>query len=154
MTRGLAATLALIAIGTTGPGRTQPSPTPVVLISEAEAKLPPSTDAPLTTRAGVTRGPKIVLVSSAASAGVKSPFHLRFKLETFGGAKVDPASVKVTYLKNPAVDLTARFGKITQADGLELVAAEAPAGLHHIRVTVQDSEGRRSSANFALKVLP
>ena len=154
MTRVLPAILALIAIGVASPGRTQTSPPPVVLISEAEAKLPPLTDVALTTRAGVTRGPKVVLVSSAASAGVKSPFHLRFKLESFGGAKIDPASVKVTYLKNPAVDLTERFGKITQADGLELVAAEAPAGVHHIRVTVQDSEGRRSSANFALKVLP
>ena len=154
MTRALAAILVLIAVGMPSPGRAQSPAAPVVLITDAEAKLPPSSDVPLATRAGVTRGPKIVMVSSAASAGVKSPFHLRFKLETFGGAKIDPASVKVTYLKNPAVDLTHRFGTITQADGLELVAAEAPVGTHHIRVTVQDSEGRRSSANFALKVLP
>jgi hypothetical protein len=82
------------------------------------------------------------LESSAAKAGVKSPFQLRFKLATFGGAKIDPESVKVTYLKKPPVDLTDRFGKITQADGLELAAAAAPAGTHHIRVTVQDSAGR------------
>lgn len=154
MIRVLSAILALIAVATTSPGRTQSPPAPVVLITEEEASLPALTDVALTTRAGVTRGPKIVMVSAAASAGVKSPFHLQFKLETFGGAKIDPASIKITYLKNPAVDLTHRFGKINQSDGLELVAAEAPAGLHNIRITVQDSEGRRSSANFALKVLP
>jgi hypothetical protein len=154
MTRALSAVLALIAMGMPSPGRAQPPAAPVVLITDTEAKLPPSSDVPLATRAGVTRAPKIVMVSSAASVGVKSPFHLRFKLETFGGAKIDPATVKVTYLKNPSVDLTQRFGTITQADGLELVAAEAPVGTHHIRVTVQDSEGRRSSANFALKILP
>lgn len=152
--RALWVTLALIAIGLPGSGRAQSPPKPVVLITEEEAQLPPLADAPLASRAGITRGPKIELVSSAASAGVKSPFHLRFKLASFGGAKIDPASVKVTYLKKPPVDLTERFGKITQADGLELVAAEAPVGTHHIRVSVQDSEGRRTSASFALKVLP
>jgi hypothetical protein len=152
--RALSLTLALVAISLPGAGFAQSPPKPVVLITEDEARLPALPDVPLTTRAGVTRGPKILLESSAAKAGVKSPFPLRFKLATFGGAKIDPASVKVTYLKTPPVDLTERFGKISQADGLELVAAEAPPGVHHIRVTVEDSDGRKSSASFALKVLP
>jgi len=152
--RKLSVILALIAIGLPAPGQAQSPPKSVVLITEEEAQLPPLADAPLATRAGVTRGPKIELVSSAASAGVKSPFHLRFKLASFGGAKIDPASVKVTYLKKPPVDLTARFGKINVADGIELVAAEAPVGVHHIRVTVQDTERRRSSQSFALKIVP
>jgi hypothetical protein len=152
--KALSVIFALILIALPGAGLAQPASAPVVLITEDEAKLPPLPDVPLATRAGVTRGPKILLESSAAKAGVKSPFQLRFKLATFGGAKIDPESVKVTYLKKPPVDLTDRFGKITQADGLELAAAAAPAGTHHIRVTVQDSAGRRSSASFALKVLP
>jgi hypothetical protein len=144
--------LAMLATGSAAPA--QPAQTPVVLITDAEAGLPPWPDVALTTRAGVTRGPKIVMVSSAALSGVKSPFHLKFKLETFGGAKVDPSSVKVIYLKNPSVDLTSRFGTIAQGDHIELVAAEAPVGVHHIRVNVKDSEGRSGSAHFALKVLP
>lgn len=152
--KALSVIFALIAVGLPGAGLAQSPPNPVVLITEDEARLPSLPDVPLTTRAGVTRGPKILLESSAAKSGVKSPFQLRFKLATFGGAKIDPASVKVTYLKKPPVDLTDRFGKITQADGLELSAAEAPPGIHHIRVTVEDSDGRKSSASFALKILP
>jgi hypothetical protein len=154
MMKALSAILALVAIALPNSGFAQSGPEPVVLITAEEAKLPPLPDVPLATRAGVTRGPKILLVSSSAKTGVKSPFQLRFKLAAHGGAKIDPESVKVTYLKKPPVDLTRRFGKITKADGLELAAAEAPPGIHHIRVTVEDSDGRKSSASFALKVLP
>jgi hypothetical protein len=114
MTPAPSAIAALIALGMAGPACAQSSAAKVVLITAAEANLPHSPDVPLTTRAGVTRGPKIVLVSPAADADVKSPLHLRLKFETFGGAKIDLSSVKVTYLKNPAVDLTARLGPITQ----------------------------------------
>jgi hypothetical protein len=83
---------------------------------------------------------------------VRSPLHLQLKFQTFGGAKIDPASVKITYLKSPAVDLTSRVGPV--ADGIDLAAAEVPPGVHHIRVNVKDSDGRAGSASFALKVAP
>ena len=102
-------------------------------------------------RAGVTHGPKIVVLSPAGDADVKSPVHLKLKFESFGGAKIDLSSVKVTYLKKPAVDLTERLACVTQAGGID-VAAEMPAGVHHVRVDLKDSEGRAGTANFALKV--
>jgi hypothetical protein len=148
MTRAAFAIAALVALGMTSAVSAQP----VVLITEPEANLPALPTESLTTRAGVTRGPKIVLLSPASDGNVRSPLHLRLKFETFGGAKVDLSSVRVTYLKNPTVDLTKRLTASTQADGIDLSAAEVPPGVHHIRVNVKDSEGRAGAASFALKV--
>jgi hypothetical protein len=148
MTRAAFAIAALIALGAPGPASAQP----VLLITEPEANLPALPTESLTTRAGVTRGPKIILLSPSGDANVKSPLHLRLKFETFGGAKVDLSSVKVTYLKNPIVDLTKRLTASTQADGIDVAAAEVPPGVHHIRVNVKDSEGRAGAASFALKI--
>lgn len=148
MTRAAFAISALVALGMTGAVSAQP----VVLITEPEANLPALPTESLTTRAGVTRGPKVILLSPSGAADVKSPLHLRLKFETFGGAKVDLSSVRVTYLKNPIVDLTKRLTASTQADGIDLMAAEVPPGVHHIRINVKDSEGRAGAASFALRV--
>ena len=142
----------LIALGASGAAFAQA--TPVVLVTKAEAELPSLPEAALVLRAGVTRGPKIQLVSPLAPAGTASPFHLRIKFETFGGSKIDASSLKVTYLKNPSVDLTPRLGPLTQPDVIDIAAADIPPGLHHIRVNVKDTEGRAGSANFALKISP
>ena len=152
MTLVHSAIAALIALAMAGPGFAQTSPAGLTLITEEEAGLPALPAASMTMRAGVTRGPKVILVSPAGDANVKSPLHLRLKFESFGGAKIDPASVIVTYLKNPSVDLTKRLAPVTQADGIDVVAAEIPAGVHHIRVNLKDSEGRAGTASFALKV--
>jgi hypothetical protein len=150
MTLVHSAIAALIALAMAGPVFAQTSPAGLTLITEAEAGLPALPAASMTMRAGVTRGPKVILVSPAGDA--KSPLHLRLKFESFGGAKIDPASVKVTYLKNPSVDLTKRLAPATQPDGIDVTAAEIPAGVHHIRVNLKDSEGRAGAASFALKV--
>jgi len=154
MMRSATAAVATILLAAGAAGSVHTQATPVVLITPAEAELPSLPDAALVLRAGVTRGPKIVLVSPAAQAAIQSPFHFRLKFETFGGAKIDPASVKVTYLKNPSVDLTPRLGPLGEPDVVDVAAASIPPGLHHIRVNVKDTEGRAGSANFALKVAP
>ena len=123
-----------------------------MLITEQETALPAAAGGSLTFR-GVTRGPKVDMVSPAAEAGVvKSPVDLKMKFQSFGGATIDPSSVKVTYLKTPLVDLTARMKKYIQAGGIEMSTAEMPAGDHPIRVEIKDSEGRTGGATFTLKV--
>ena len=123
-----------------------------MLISEQESALPAASGGGLTFR-GVTRGPKVDMVSPAADAGVvKSPVDLKMKFQSFGGATIDPDSVKVTYVKSPAVDLTPRLKKYIQASGIEMSTAEMPAGEHPIKVEMKDSEGRAGSANFTIKV--
>lgn len=123
------------------------------LISEKEAKLPAGESGTITTRA-ITRGPGIKLLSpEPGAAAVKSPFLFKVAFEPRGGAKIDPATVKIVYVKTPNVDLLDRVKVGLSEKGIELDAAEAPAGEHQIRVSVQDSEGRQSTQLIAFTVL-
>jgi hypothetical protein len=123
-----------------------------VLITEEEAKLPPPKGAVATDRRGVTRGPKVRFVEEGEP--VRSPMHLKLTFESFGGAKIDPDSVKVTYLKTPNVDLTPRIKSFVQATGIDIPDVELPAGEHMVRVDVKDSDGRIGTTSFVLKVEP
>lgn len=123
-----------------------------VLITEEEAKLPPPKGAVATDRRGVTRGPKIKYVEG--SEPIHSPMHLQLTFESFGGAKIDPDSVKVTYLRTPNVDLTPRIKSFVQASGIDIPDVQLPAGDHMVRVDVKDSDGRIGSTSFVLKVEP
>lgn len=124
------------------------------LITAQEAALPAAADTALATR-GVTRGPKIELASPAAQGGtVKSPVDLKLKFQSFGGTAVDPDSVKVTYLKQPAVDLTPRLRKYIKPGGIEMPSAELPPGQHELRVSVKDSDGRTGTTTLKLVVGP
>ena len=123
-----------------------------VLITEQEASLPAAVPTQMTTR-GITRAPRILKLSPAADAAVvKSPFKLSLKFESFGGATIDPTTIKVFYLKNPTVDLTERLKSHFKDNGINLETAEAPPGDHPIRMEIKDSEGRTGVSNFMLKV--
>lgn len=126
----------------------------VVLITETEAGLPSAAALPdMAFRAGVTRGPKVVVVVPTTNdVGGHSPVHVEVRFEAHGGAKIDPRSIKITYLKNPVVDLTERVKPFIGAGGLDVPAAEVPPGSHPIRVEVRDSDGRSGSASFTLKI--
>jgi hypothetical protein len=113
------------------------------LITAKEASLPPAAGA-LATR-GISRGPAIKLVSPAPDAAVKSPFDLKLNFEARGGEKIDPASVKVVYMKSPFVDLTSRLESAITPSGIDFQKAEVPPGEHNIRVTVKDSAGRETN---------
>ena len=123
-----------------------------VLITEEEARLPPPKGAVATDRRGVTRGPKIKYIDE--SEPLHSPMHLHVKFESFGGAKIDPDSVKVTYLKTPNVDLTPRVKPFVQNAGIDMPDVELPVGDHMVRVDVRDSDGRTGSTTFVLKIEP
>jgi len=118
----------------------------VQLITEDEAKLPAASQA--STRA-ITRGPGIKLVSPEV---VGKNFAFKVAFAPRGSSKIDPASVQVVYLKNPQVDLTSRVKAGIGPEGIEVTAAQAPAGEHPIKVSVRDDEGRQGSATFNLVV--
>lgn len=122
------------------------------LITEEEAKLPPPKGAVAADRRGILRGPKVEFVSPGDS--VSSPMRLQLKFESFGGAKIDPDSVKVTFLRTPNVDLTSRVKPFVQADGINMQDAELPPGDYTVRVDLKDSDGRPGTAIFILKVAP
>jgi hypothetical protein len=123
-----------------------------ILITEEEAKLPPPKGAVAADRRGITRGPKIEFV--AYPEPIHSPMHLQMKFESYGGAKIDLDSVRITYLRTPNVDLTPRIKSFVQATGIDVPDVQLPAGDHMLRVDVKDSDGRVGSASFVLKVAP
>jgi hypothetical protein len=124
----------------------------VQLITPDEAKLP-NGPGPVTTRA-ITRGPGIkVLSPDPTTRSIKAPFDLKIVFEPHGGAKIDPSSARLTYLKNPVVDLTERVKSGIKPDGLNITRVAAPAGEHQIRISVKDNEGRETSEVINLIVV-
>ena len=123
-----------------------------MLISETEAKLPSVQDTGMVTR-GLTRGPVIELLSPAAGmTHLKSPVSLKIKFIGRNNVAIDLASVRLTYLKIPLVDLTDRIKAFLTGDGIEMVAAEVPPGIHILRLDLKDAEGRASSSTITLSV--
>jgi hypothetical protein len=98
---------------------------------------------------GVTRGPGVKLLSP--EAGKKDGLPLKLSFEPRGSAQIDTASVQVTYLKSPTVDLTPRLKAAIRPEGIDLSAVAMPPGEHSIRVSVKDDEGRLGSAVITLK---
>ena len=117
------------------------------LITESEAALPAAAGG--VTMRGITRGPTIKMVSPSDT---KSPFELKLKFEAHGGAKIEPGSLKVVYLKSPTVDITDRVKEFVTPDGIDMTKAEVPAGQHSLRFDIKDSDGRVGSATVQLSV--
>jgi len=140
--------LGLVAAGLlfSGPSRATP------LITEEEAKLPPPKGAVAVDQRGIMRGPKVEFVSPGDSAS--SPLPLVLKFQSYGGAKIDPESVKIIFLRTPNVDLTSRVKPFVKADGINMQDAELPPGEYAVRVDIRDSDGRSGTAIFTLKVAP
>lgn len=117
------------------------------LVTADEARLPPFGATP--TMRGITRGPGVKLVTPESVSGT---FPLKVAFAPHGGTKIDPASVKVEYLRGSGVDLTARLKASIKPEGIEVASAQAPAGEHAFRVSVRDSEGREGKTEFKLTV--
>jgi hypothetical protein len=123
-----------------------------ILITDQEAQLPPQKAVITSDRRGITRGPRIELVSEGNP--VHLPMHLKLKFQAFGGAQIDTDSVKVTYIKNPTVDLTPRLKEFVQPTGIDMPDVQLPPGDHLIRVDLKDTDGRLGIMSFVLKVEP
>jgi hypothetical protein len=122
------------------------------LITEEEAKLPPPKGAIAADRRGILRGPKVEFISPGET--VHSPLRLQLKFEAFGGSKIDPESVKMTFLRTPNVDLTPRIKPFVQAAGIDMPDTDVPPGEYMVRVDVKDSDGHPGTVSFVLKVSP
>ncbi|MBI3700195.1 MAG: hypothetical protein HY242_07085 [Afipia sp.] len=147
----LAGSAALCAVAAVAPAI--PAQASEVLITAQEASLPPAKGAFSVATRGITRGPRIDYVADP-SGGMHSPIRLQMKFESFGGATIDPASLKVTYLKDPAVDLTDRVKPFVKPTGIDMPDAVLPPGDHTLRVDVKDSDGRVATSSIVLKIAP
>jgi hypothetical protein len=123
----------------------------IELITEDEAKLPAAPK--VSTRGGITRGPGIKVVSPNPDAQVKSPFAMKVDFQPHGGARIDAGSVKVTYLRKPAVDLTPRLKSAISESGISLTNAQVPAGTHDLKIDVTDADGRTRSETVTFTVV-
>lgn len=129
----------------------------VVLISEQEAALPSPKKGSIALAVNladdraITRNPKVYLVSPTGEA-TASPIHFAVKFLAFNGARVDPKLVKVTYIKQSPIDLTARISRFILSDGIEVPRALVAPGKHLIQVDVEDTEGREASKLLTLEV--
>ncbi|HVA12335.1 MAG TPA: hypothetical protein VNF99_03720 [Stellaceae bacterium] len=122
------------------------------LITADEAKLPAVPLMQIATR-GLTRGPTVDQVSPPADAvvpGGSLDFDVTFA--PHNGTSIDPAKVRITYLKQPAIDLTERLKPFITAKGIAAPGVEVPPGVHMIRIQVTDSDGRSSSAIMKIQV--
>lgn len=121
------------------------------LITAVEARL--ADDAKVIEARGITRAPTIQVVSPAPEGGtITSPFELGVSFVPHGGARIDPSSVKATYLKLPRVDLSQRLHPYTSAAGIQVSDAKAPPGEHRIQITVRDSDGRTGILVLTLRI--
>jgi hypothetical protein len=123
------------------------------LITQEEANMPPPKGAVAVDRRGILRGPKVEVLAPN-NAVQSSQFRLHVKFESYGGAKIDPDSVRMIYLRTPNVDLTPRVKKFIQPDGIEIPDTELPPGEYTVRVEIKDSDGRAGSTHLTLKVSP
>jgi hypothetical protein len=123
------------------------------LVTPEEAALPAGTGSAPQLRGSPTRRPNVTVVWPAPNAGlVHSPFDLKLRFRAFGGAAIDPESVLVTYLKQPAIDVTQRIVPFVTADGIEVARAEVPPGPHRFWVELKDKDGHIGGAEISFEV--
>jgi hypothetical protein len=123
------------------------------LITSDEAKLPSAPATQVATRA-LTRGPTVNQVAPAPDAMVpkSGALDLDVTFAPHNGATIDPDKVRVTYLKQPEIDLTQRLKPYITAKGIDAHDATVPPGTHMIRVDVIDSDGRSASKIMKIQV--
>jgi hypothetical protein len=123
------------------------------LVTPAEAALPAGKVPTIDLRGSPTRRPIVTVVSPPPGAGlVHSPLDLKLQFRAFGGAVVNPNSVVVTYLKQPAIDITQRLAPFITAKGIEIEQAAVPPGTHVFWIELKDNDGRIGGGEFSFQV--
>ena len=123
------------------------------LITAEEAALPPAPARPaFILRGSPTRRPEVVVVSPRATGLVHSPLDVKLQFRAFGGSRIDPDSVAVTYLKQPPIDITQRITPFIKPDGIAVLQAEVPPGLHKFWIQLRDMDGRTGGSEFTFEV--
>ena len=138
---------AFLAAGVPGVGASEP----VELITVEEARLPPAESDGADRN--ITRGPGIDAVAPTA-LGVTGTFRFAVRFKPRNGVEIDPADVRVTYLREPFIDLTARLKDFISADGIDAPAVIVPPGEHVLAIEAVDKEGRTGRGEVTLTVNP
>ncbi len=113
-----------------------------VLITPEEAALPNDPDVVAQVRRSADRPPTIEVASPKKGQVATSPLNIKIVFTVHGGEKIKPEGVTITYVKkapNGPIDLTERMKKYITPEGIDMPAAEVPAGMHDIIIRVQDT---------------
>ena len=116
------------------------------LITDEEAARPNE----MLTRGGLTRSPGLKVVSPTPDATVSGGFPLRIEFTGRGGAKVNPKSLRLVYLKQPQVDLAPRIAAHVTDGGVSVDDVRVPPGTHMLRIEVADQDGRVTSETMRI----
>jgi hypothetical protein len=123
------------------------------LVTQKEAALPAAPVLSLDLRGSPTRRPAVIVVSPPpAAAQLSSPLDLKLQFRAFGGASIDPSTVVITYLKQPAINLTQRLTPFITAQGISIPQAQVPPGKHQFWIELKDNEGRIGGGAFSFQV--
>lgn len=122
---------------------------PVQLIKPDEAQLPASPKDGV--NRNITRGPGIDTLAPSA-IGVQGVFRFAVKFKPRNGVEIDPERVRITYLREPNIDLTPRIKAFITAEGIEAPEVVAPPGQHVILIEAIDREGRTGRGEVTLTV--
>lgn len=143
-------TIALSALALVLSGSLALPAEPVRLITPEEARLP-SVDPGAAQERNLTRGPGIDAVAPPP-IGVSGTFRLAVRFKPRHSVAIDPESVRVTYRRQPEIDLTARLKPFVTAGGIEAPAVIVPPGKHVIVIEATDKEGRTGRSQMTLTV--
>ena len=100
---------------------------------------------------GISRPPEAESAQVSAK-DLKSPIDFKIKFVPHGELTIDPALTRVTYLKDPLIDLTPRLTRYIKASGIDMPDAELPPGKHLIRIELTDSNHHTGSSVLTLVV--
>ncbi len=103
-------------------------------------------------RHAVGRGPSIKIYGPKKSEPSANPFNLQIKFEAFGGASIDPSSIRVLYFSWPRADLTSRLLPELRDGVIDLRDATAPNGDHQLEISVRDSRGYERAVLYEFRV--
>jgi hypothetical protein len=138
----------LFGIGMISPGSALADPFNLILPQEAQ--LPPPREAPIATR-NITRGPLVRMVAPGASPlSIDRPFWLRVEFVGRGGARIDPGSLRVRYLRAWEVDISERMRPFATPAALEIREAVVPPGRHILKIEIRDDGGRLGEATVEI----
>jgi hypothetical protein len=122
----------------------------IELIRAQEAALP---EDPVGRSYGISLGPTIIVVNPSPAAGfIRSPFQLKIRFQSYGGAEIDPDSILLTYKKIPPIDLTQRVRPFIRSEQISVDEVVVPPGQHRIQVDLKDSRGHTASTQFIIKI--
>lgn len=98
-------------------------------------------------------GPEIEVISPHMGVTIKGPVPIDVRFIKKDNRDIDPATIKVEYLKFLTIDLTPRVQDYLSKEGIKVPNANLPAGTHTIRFSVGDTTGVVTKLIFTFEVI-